>query len=581
MKRFTRILAFFLAAGMAVSLTGCGKPAEKAPSGSDGYRQDSAALTFQGTWNYDREKSVCWQTGVPFTAAGAQEQETLTVYIPSTYMNVAEQHSGSCRATPNEKGEAGSYTAETAPIAFFAETQEKEARYDGADQNDGSIEKYLESGLIVVRVGGSEERARSAPWGAAALKAAVRWYRFNSDILPGDTSRIFVCGAGDGGNLAAVVGASGDSELYTPYLEALGAAMLGKSGEPLSDAVCGAACWSPVTGLDAADAAYEWNMGQYDKAGTRADGTWTAALSADLAADYANYVNQIGFKDEQGNTLRLIKSAKGVYNAGSYYRYLLTEVGDALTAFLRETPFPYTPADTYGAARTATGTPFVQPTPSGSAPTYATPKDYVDALNADMKWIDYNTATKQAKIVSMEAFVQHCKNASADVCAFDDLKRGNTGNALFGTEADEKLHFDDMLSALLQKNEAKYRTYPDWNDTLVDDFAADLKRTDAVGSTVLHRLDLYEPLYWLSGHYAGCGRAKTAGYWRIRAAAGQSTVPLTAEINLTLALRQTNTVKDVDFAEVWQQSGTMAERSGDPAANLAAWISRCVEDLEN
>lgn len=579
MKRFKKALAFFLAFSMAASFAGCGRPAEKVSSGSDEYRQNGADLTFQGTWNYDHETGVCWQNGVPFTATDAQKQETLTIYIPGTYMKGMKQSGGSCEAVPDENGKAGSYTTGTAPITFFIETEEDRARYAATDQNDKSdksIEKYLESGFVVVHVGGSGTGERIAPWGAAALKAAIRWYRFNSDVLPGDTDRIFVCGTGSGGNLAAVVGASGDSELYTPYLEALGAAMTGKNGEPLSDAVCGAACWSPVTGLDAADAAYEWNMGQYDRAGTRADGTWTAALSTDLATEYVNYVNQLGFKDEQGNTLRLIKSAKGIYNAGSYYRYLLAEVENALNAFLSETQFPYTPANTAGTAQGSAGTLFVQPTPSGSATTYATPRDYVDALNADMKWINYNATTNKAKIISMEAFVQHCKNASADVCAFDGLKRGTPENELFGTNADEKLHFDDMLSSLLQRNDEKYRTYSDWNDTLAGDFTADLKTADAIGSAVPHRLDLYEPLYWLNGYYAGYGQTKTAAYWRIRAAVGQSAVPLTAETNLALALRQANAVKDVDFAEVWQQSGTMAERSGDPAANLTVWIDQCL-----
>ena len=226
------------------------------------------------------------------------------------------------------------------------------------------------------------------------------------------------------------------------------------------------------------------------------------------------------------------------------------------------------------------GTPFAQPTPSGSA-TYATPKDYVDALNADLKWVVYNASTNRVKILSMEAFVQHCKNASSDVCAFDDLRRGQSENKLFGTETDGKLHFDAMLSSLLQKNESKYKTYSDWNETLIDDFTADLKKTDALGTAVSHRAILYEPLYWLSGYYAGSGASKPAAHWRIRASVGNSMTPITGETNLALALRHVQGVSDVDFAEVWQQSGTMAERSGTVAENFVVWVDQCVQTTQS
>ena len=72
---------------------------------------------------------------------------------------------------------------------------------------------------------------------------------------------------------------SGDSALYTPYLQAIGAATTGPAGETLSDAVAGAMAWCPITTMDSADAAYEWNMGQFSASGTRAAGTWTAAYS--------------------------------------------------------------------------------------------------------------------------------------------------------------------------------------------------------------------------------------------------------------------------------------------------------------
>lgn len=590
MKRFKKALAFFLAAAMAASLSGCGKPEESASSGMDEYEQNSAALTLDGAWNYDSQNDVCWKLDVPYTAPESGQKQLLCVYVPSAYMKRTEKLGGAYDAVPDANGKSGAYTAKNAPVIFFADTSDYETQTSPTVYNYSAAADYLKAGFIVVQAGtggeaesGTAENTVAAPWGAAYLKAAIRWYRFNADVLPGDTNRIFVCGAAEGGNLAAVVGASGDSALYTPYLKAAGAAMTGKDGKALGDAVCGTACWSPATGLDAADAAYEWSIGQYDKAGTRASGTWTAALSADLAADYSNYVNQLGLKDDNGNSLKLTKAGKGIYNGGSYYVYLMSELENALNAFLSETQFPYTPAGSDGASAQFApggGTPFAQPTPSGSA-TYATPKDYVNALNADLKWIVYNASTNTVKIVSMETFVQHCKNASSDVCAFDDLRRGQPENELFGTETDGKLHFDAMLASLLQKNESKYKTYSDWDETLIADFTDDLKKTDALGSAGSHRAILYEPLYWLSGYYAGSGESKPAAHWRIRAAVGNSGTPITSETNLALALRHTRGVSDVDFAEVWQQSGTMAERSGTAAANFVIWVNQCVQTTQS
>ena len=39
--------------------------------------------------------------------------------------------------------------------------------------------------------------------------------------------------------------------------------------------------------------------------GSRASGTFTKALSDDLSASYASYVNSHNFKDENGNALTL------------------------------------------------------------------------------------------------------------------------------------------------------------------------------------------------------------------------------------------------------------------------------------
>ena len=173
---------------------------------------------------------------------------------------------------------------------------------------------------------------------------------------------MFVFGMSGGGAQTSVMSASGDSKLYYPYLESIGAAMVDAKGAAISDAVSGAMAWCPITSLDYADQAYEWNMGQYASTATRATTTWTSALSKDLATAYADYINKLGIKDKNGNVLVLEKSATGIYAAGSYYKYLTSTVEESLNNFLADTKFPYT--------KTSSGMGGGMP-PGGAPPGYA------------------------------------------------------------------------------------------------------------------------------------------------------------------------------------------------------------------
>ena len=74
-------------------------------------------------------------------------------------------------------------------------------------------------------------------------------------MLPGSAENIFAYGMSGGGAMASILGASGNSPLYTPYLDAIGAV------QGVSDAIAGVMAWCPITDLDTANAEYEWMMG--------------------------------------------------------------------------------------------------------------------------------------------------------------------------------------------------------------------------------------------------------------------------------------------------------------------------------
>lgn len=530
-------------------------------------------------WQYDEANDIYWQVGVVYVANPASlDYETLGIYVPGAYLEASANGDGTYTASVKSDAQVGQFTAATAPYVLPVNTPGFNASQAPTWLADG-IASYTRAGMIYLQPGirgrdnttdsQGQEVVGGAPWGVTDLKAAIRYVRYNKDVLPGDTDKIVSFGHSGGGAQSAVLGASGDSTLYNPYLEALGAAMKDKEGNPISDAPYGTMTWSPITSLDYADAAYEWNLGQFADSNTRAEGTFTQALSQDSAKEYANYINQLGLKHE-GQALTLAESSEGIYTQGSYATYLEGVVNQSLNNFLADTSFPYT-SDGAG------------PGGSTESVTYETAQAYIDSLNAETQWVTYDAATNTAKISSLADFAKYVKTASKSVPAFDALDRSLAENAVFGVADANELHFDQLVARLLKNNQAKYESLTDWNSQYVTDFESDLAKTDSLGKTIAERQDLYNPMFYLTSAYSGYQTSKPAPHWRIRSGLSQGDTALTVETNLALALEnQANgAVKSVDFATVWGQGNTTAERTGHASANFIQWVQEIVAQDAN
>ncbi|MBF0935262.1 MAG: esterase [Abiotrophia defectiva] len=530
-------------------------------------------------WQYDEANDIYWQVGVVYVANPASlDYETLGIYVPGAYLEATANGDGTYTASVKPDAQVGQFTAATAPYVLPVNTPGYNASQAPTWLADG-IANYTQAGMIYLQPGirgrdnttdsQGQEVVGGAPWGVTDLKAAIRYVRYNKDVLPGDTDKIVSFGHSGGGAQSAVLGASGDSTLYNPYLEALGAAMKDKEGNPISDAPYGTMTWSPITSLDYADAAYEWNLGQFADSNTRAEGTFTQALSQDLAKEYANYINQLGLKHE-GQALTLAESSEGIYTQGSYATYLEGVVNQSLNNFLADTSFPYT---SDGAS----------PGGSTESVTYETAQAYIDSLNAETQWVTYDAAANRAKISSLADFAKYVKTASKSVPAFDALDRSLAENAVFGVADANELHFDQVVARLLKNNQAKYESLTDWNSQYVTDFESDLAKTDSLGKTIAERQDLYNPMFYLTSAYSGYQTSKLASHWRIRSGISQGDTALTVETNLALALEnQVNgAVKSVDFATVWGQGNTTAERTGHASANFIQWVQEIVAQDAN
>lgn len=159
-----------------------------------------------------------------------------------------------------------------------------------------------------------------APAAIVDLKAAVRYVRHNRGRLPGNPERIVSTGVSAGGALSALLGASGDSPLYAPYLRELGAARAG-------DAIFGAAAYCPIADLEHADMAYEWMWGDNP---LDSGGEVDRAVSRELRAAFADYQASLGLRGKNGS---------GRLTARNYDEHLLeTYLRPAATRYLRALP---------------------------------------------------------------------------------------------------------------------------------------------------------------------------------------------------------------------------------------------------
>ena len=555
---------------------------------STGTVQTNLSQIDMSKWQYDSDNDVYYQVGISYCETPADTSyETMGIYVPGKFMTAKDNGDGTWTCSVNTTEKVGNYTASTAPVIVPVNTPGYAAQAAPTGY-DSSTSEFTAAGMVVV-VAGCRGRDAGAPSGVTDLKAAIRYTRYNEGVIPGNMDSIFSEGMSGGGAQSALLGSTGDSALYDAYLKQIGAVT------GVSDAVAGSMCWCPITNLDVADEAYEWNMGVTRTGLTDEEQT----LSDGMATAFAEYINKLGLKDENGNTLTLEKSDEGIYQAGSYYDYLMETVETSLDNFLADNTFPYTvesgggmmgggapggngqkpdgnlPAMDRNAAGASTTdyTQIDQISRSSSSTaavtlsgTYDTVQDYIDALNEPYTWVKYDASTNKVTITSMADFVKAMKVASKGIAAFDELDAGQGENTLFGYGDGQGAHFDSILAGLL--------TGTDYEES----FTTDLAKKDSAGNTVQTRVDMYNPMYYLSDYYDGYQTSKVARYWRIRTGIDQGDTALSTEVDLALAAENYSSDTQVDFATVWGLGHTTAERTGDSTSNFIEWVNSCLAE---
>ena len=245
------------------------------------------------------------------------DYQTINIYIPEAYF-----HGGSING----------YTAATAPVFLpnriggYMPAKAGVPGKGGHGQSKGAdaMQTALARGLVVASPGarGRTSSTGKAPAAIVDLKAAVRYLKANDRAMPGDARKIISNGTSAGGALSVLLGASANQKDYAGRLKTLGAA-------EADDSIFAVSAYCPISILDHADAAYEWQfhgvndyqkmnitMLDYNVERKLVKGTLTAAekrLSGSLKPQFAPYLNSLKLKNAQGKPLTLDKNGNGSF----------------------------------------------------------------------------------------------------------------------------------------------------------------------------------------------------------------------------------------------------------------------------
>lgn len=234
----------------------------------------NSAHTSQSTQVNGQQVNYRAYEGIVYVANPVdKDYQQLNIYIPTAYF---------------KGGKINGFTAKSAPI--FLPNQiggympAKPGR-PGLDKRAGNTPNAmlvaLSKGYVVVSPGarGRTQKQGKAPAAIVDLKAAVRYLRFNDARMPGDAEKIISNGTSAGGALSVLLGASGNSADYEPYLKALGAA----------DART-VRLMNPMHYIDLAQNSRYWRI----RVGTN-DRDTSLAIATILATEIANSGKQVDF----------------------------------------------------------------------------------------------------------------------------------------------------------------------------------------------------------------------------------------------------------------------------------------------
>lgn len=409
------------------------------------------------------------------------EHQTMNIYIPESYFL---------------GGTINGYTADTAPIfvpnaigGYMSAKPMTPIRNENNQAN--SLIIALSKGYVVASPGARgrtlknqfKESIGKAPASIIDLKASIRYLKANDKTMMGRADRIIVNGTSAGGAMTALLGTTGNHHDYEAELGKLGALTA-------SDHVFAVSSYAPITNLDNADMAYEWQFnGINDYKAMKitmldhnikrelldsALDEKEKILSTQLKLNFPSYINTLKLKGHTGQLLTLDNDGNGNFKDEVIY-YLNKSIN---TAFQKG----------------------------------------IDL--SSYKFLTQSKSTEPYHINNYQDYLGHYLGRGKGVPAFDgtNLERGE--NNLFGDNATENRHF----TSFSQQNNA------DNNAKIAD----------------IQTIKMMNPM-----NYIYDSQATITQHWRIRHGAKDNDTGLAIPVILATALQ--NQGKSVDFAFVWEQ----------------------------
>ena len=87
------------------------------------------------------------------------------------------------------------------------------------------------------------------------------------------------------------------------------------------------------------------------------------------------------------------------------------------------------------------------------------------------------------------------------------------------------------MANLLTNNANTYSSLSNWDSSYPTDYTNDLSVTDSLSKTIEHRVNMYNPMYYLSSYYDGYQKSTVADYFRINTGITQGDTSNVVEMN--------------------------------------------------
>jgi len=327
-----KVLAFVLTVCLLVSLV----PAAFAADKVDALSFADASKTILTPKMDGKDIEVAMYEDVYCANPNREEDQKIAIYVPDG----ATKDSPIIFMVNNSGWQSNAYSGRNGVKSYGIEEGRNGPQTVGdykSDSDTDAVGKAIAEGYVIVSCGArsrnngatGETYLGHSPATMTDTKAAIRYLRYNADLLPaGDPEKIVITGTSGGGALSVVISASGDSADYYPSLAEIGAAGITKNADgtytdTLSDAVWATIAYCPITDLGNACAAYEWTWaaardqliadgievagrgGMQNYATTYGMGAEKMAAATDLlTASYVEYIDSLGMDSVNSKNLK-------------------------------------------------------------------------------------------------------------------------------------------------------------------------------------------------------------------------------------------------------------------------------------